>query len=1409
MKKITLHDGSPGFQIQWLRTLTFAMLLITYSSFLFAQCEKIKWQDEFNTPTLDLTKWEYEVGGGGWGTGQLDYATARPENVRIENGKLILEIRKEDYNGHQYTSGRLRTYHTANFQYGKIEARVKGLYSQGNGFAFWLLGSDFESVIWPKCGEIDIFENTGKYPSKNIGTAHYQESWGHSWSQGSYTLPSGRWYDDFHTTAIEWSPTYIKWSIDGNVYHTLDLTQPINGYRPFNRPFFIIMSVGMGGSYSGPPDATTISPMRAEIEYVRVYEGTYSTFVSGDDKIYKGEQSKDYTVNVPAAGHTFNWSVPAGATITSGQGTNKILVNWGQTGGDVKVTVGSACPATTYTLKVAAEEPFVADKVYENFEVPPAFTYGAMSGALSSGVANPAPNIVNNSSKVGKYIRNTTQQYDFITIQNINAQPIGDIVYGKRRILMDVYTDAPVGTKVSLNLENGNVANGTNYPSGRYAIFDARTTKQNQWETLEFEYAASPDIYGSAAEVNQWILLFAPVTTTGHTYHFDNLRTGQAGGVPPVVFTDVLQNYDGTSLLTKDFSNGTYTTQANPSATAPNTSANVAKYVRDAASSYDALVFKTNAIEDAYGFKKGIHKISMDVYSTAPVGTRLSLNFEVSGVATPDNWPAGRHSNYEAVTTKQNQWETVIFSISSTPDKGASDASVDKFVFLFNPVTSTSHTYYIDNIRLVSTAAREVFVPGAVWHDYDANNHLTLSSTTGNYQPSVNNPFPGGINSSAKIAKYVRSATQQWDLLVFNKNTASLDAKALKERRQKIAFDIYTDAPVGTPITVGIDARSLATPDNYPVGRHSNYQAVTKSQNAWHTVSFTYAASPDGGTPDNLVDKIAFLFDPGKLTGHTYHIDNIRVLNLSVTPVLTSIVVSPSTVTLNTGQTQQFTAQGKDQNGNNFAVTPSWSVTGGGTINSSGLFTASTAGGPFTVKATSGSIVGEASVTVGGPPSSNLALNKPVFASTTQSGLPVANANDGNVATRWGSEWSDPQWIYVDLQNTYTITRVVLRWEAASGKNYQIQTSTDGVTWGSPIYTTTSGDGGVDDFNVSGSGRYVRMYGTARNTGYGYSLFEFEVYGNGNPTPVLTSIVVTPATASIGAGATQQFTAQGKDQFGNNYATTVTWTAGGGTISGSGLYTAGTSAGTFPVTAKSGTITGNATITVTSAPPNTNIALNKPVSASSSQSGLLTTNVNDGNNASRWGSEWSDPQWIMIDLQGTYSITKVVLRWEPASAKTYQVQISADNSTWSNLYTTTTGDGGEDVIAVNGTGRYIRMYGTARNTGWGYSLWEFEIYGAPTGARTAGDLLRFNAPGEKTSIESYPNPAEDQITISGLKNYPVSIRLYSDTKEVFRQTFKTGNETITLDIKNFTRGIYYLKIRDGANIEFNRRLIKK
>ena len=1572
-----------------------ATLLLWDPSGAWAQCEKMFWQDEFDGPNIDRNKWNLETPSD-QGTGQLDQPTDRPENAKIVDGQLVLTVRKEPYQGKQYTSARLSTYKKLDFQYGRAVARVKGVDTQGNGFAFWMLGSDFETVIWPKCGEVDIFENTGKTPGRNIGTAHFAGPTGQdAISQGDTLLPDGRkWADEFHEASIEWSPTYIKWFMDGKLYHTLDLTNPLNGYRPFNRPFFILLSIGMGGSYSGDPDATTITPMSATIDWVRVYKGDYSTFVGGDDRVYQGEQNKQYTVSTTDDGtYKYNWTVPTGATIVSGQGTKTVTVDWGQTGGKVSAQVTSPCSTNTYALNVTTEAPFVADKVFESFETPPAFNYVNVSGALSKGVPNPLVNAVNPSAKVGKYIRNDGALYDVIGMQGINAAPAGDFSIGKRRILMDVYTDAAPGTRVSLNFENSKAANAGNYPTGRYANFDAVTTKQGQWETLEFAYTNSPDGGTGASSVYQWILLFAPVTNTGNVFYFDNLRTGQPGGTPRVLDSRVLQNFDGNDQLTKDFSNGAYTVQANPASGGTNTSATVAKYVRDGGALYDALVYKTLALTDGRPFRLGTSTMSMDVYSDAPVGTKLSLNFEISGIATPDNYPQGRYANFEAVTTKQNQWETVTFSLSSVPDRGASDAAVDKLVFLFNPVTSTSNTYYFDNLRVNSTAPKETLVAADIWQDYDANDKLAVNAaTTGAYSPKVANPSPGGTNTSANVAKYVRSATAQYDLLYFNKNTAVVNAGALKNRAQKLAIDVYTDAPAGTPVLMGLDASTLLGGSENG-GKHSNYLGTTTVQGAWHTVYLTFGAQPDNSVPDDKVDRVAILFELGKFTGTTYYIDNIRTVDVVQQPTLTTIAVTPAlSQNVAIGQKVQFAAQGKDQLGGNFATPITWKVSGGGTIDANGVFTAS-ANGVFKVSATSDGVTSTADVLVGQgiqlttvkvdpistfiyqggtlpltargvdqtgkpftftptwttsggtgvtvnssgvltasatasgtasvvasgggqsatatiqvratpvadslvvgpvkvkveqgdalqffaksfdqygnpiasantwsvngggsigattglftsttigtfvvkvqagavitstsvsvvPKPTNLALNKPTRASSAQaSNLVAFYATDGSTTrttpdTRWASAETDGEWLRVDLGQKYDLTRVVLYWEGAYGKRYEIQTADDTLQTRRILYTEAAGNGGTDDLTlpVGASGRYVWMQGVERGSPYGYSLFEIQVYGLVHQDPALKSIVVTPNFSKAAADKSVTFKAESLDQFGNAFAATPTWTASGGTISSAGVFTA--PAGSYTITATAGGVSGSASITVgagsdSPAPPTTvspNLALKKPVRVSSLENGqqFPGSAAVDGDGGTRWASQPTDAQFIRVDLGASYSVNRVKLSWETALAKDYDVEISNDTVTWT-LLKRVTGNAtvSNDWTGLSGTGRYVRLNLKARGTGWGYSLFEVEVYGTATPsaqATASAAKVSKNAPQDAT-LSLYPNPVTHTATLTGV-TAPATVGIY-DAKGALVKSLRVEepNGAITVDVSSLEAGLYILRVTSKKAVQTQR-----
>ena len=161
-------------------------LLITLLSFCYITDSfsqeitgwNLEWADEFNQvngSSPDSTYWNYDIGTGqwGWGNNEAQYYTSRPENVRIVNGQLLIEMHKENYNGSQYTSARLKTENKIDFLYGRIEARIK-VPSGGSGLwpAFWALGNDFNTVGWPQCGEIDIMEYISRKPYEIFGTVH-------------------------------------------------------------------------------------------------------------------------------------------------------------------------------------------------------------------------------------------------------------------------------------------------------------------------------------------------------------------------------------------------------------------------------------------------------------------------------------------------------------------------------------------------------------------------------------------------------------------------------------------------------------------------------------------------------------------------------------------------------------------------------------------------------------------------------------------------------------------------------------------------------------------------------------------------------------------------------------------------------------------------------------------------------------------------------------------------------------------------------------------------------------------------------------------------------------------------------------------------------------------------------------
>lgn len=239
---------------------------------------ELVWNDEFDGDEIDPTNWTYDIGGWGWGNGEAQYYTDRPENARVENGLLVVEARFERFENAYYTSARLKTEDLREFQYGKFEARIK--VPEGNGLwpAFWMLGTAFErdeanptDSNWPFAGEIDIMEYVGREPNKVFGTVHgpgYAGALGlGKWNPQDFPIA-----DDWHTYGIEWDTNSIRWFFDGEEYGEVDRELVGDREWVFDQPFFFLINLALGGTFPGPIGFDVEFPKFLYVDFVRVYQ---------------------------------------------------------------------------------------------------------------------------------------------------------------------------------------------------------------------------------------------------------------------------------------------------------------------------------------------------------------------------------------------------------------------------------------------------------------------------------------------------------------------------------------------------------------------------------------------------------------------------------------------------------------------------------------------------------------------------------------------------------------------------------------------------------------------------------------------------------------------------------------------------------------------------------------------------------------------------------------------------------------------------------------------------------------------------------------------------------------------------------------------------------------------------------
>jgi beta-glucanase (GH16 family) len=234
---------------------------------------KLAWGDEFDGTALNSASWTHEIGNGcsvgicGWGNNESQVYTDKTENLIVDNGKLVITARQEVGGG--YTSARIKTENKRELKFGRIDVRAKLPKGQGLWPAIWMLGENIDIVGWPTCGEIDIMELRGGSPATVDGTVHYNSD-GYKYNSSSTTLSSGDFSEKFHVFSIVWDLNTITWYVDNKEFKRFNNSNIASW--PFNKPFFFIMNVAVGGNYGGPPNETTVFPQQMTVDYIRVFQ---------------------------------------------------------------------------------------------------------------------------------------------------------------------------------------------------------------------------------------------------------------------------------------------------------------------------------------------------------------------------------------------------------------------------------------------------------------------------------------------------------------------------------------------------------------------------------------------------------------------------------------------------------------------------------------------------------------------------------------------------------------------------------------------------------------------------------------------------------------------------------------------------------------------------------------------------------------------------------------------------------------------------------------------------------------------------------------------------------------------------------------------------------------------------------
>ena len=403
----------------------------------------------------------------------------------------------------------------------------------------------------------------------------------------------------------------------------------------------------------------------------------------------------------------------------------------------MKIFTQILCAAALLAVSHSA----LAQTLYDNFETTRLVSYPVTQGTFNQAAANPGTNAVNGSPTCALYTRDGGQQYAVLVIKPNNARMADVAPYatgGTKRLSVKFYSPA-VGVVVGAVLQNSAKSDGKPYPGGKFGTeFTATTTVANAWEILTFTPSAagsgSFDASVTSTDIDQMLFQVAPGTSNAATYYLDDITGPEliTGPTSALAVRQLYDNFDGTraiKYIAPKTSGGLKVDTLNPAPSAANNSARVARYTRST-NQYDVLVVQPQGapLADVSNFKNNTLHMTMKVFSPAS-GILFQITLQDSTVAGPNNYPAGRNSEYTATTTTTNAWETLTFNYVKTPS-ATPNTGLNEIVLLISPNTTTKRKVYLDDWTGPSLMG---FVSAA----------HTVKTATAAFAPAYPNPTSG------------------------------------------------------------------------------------------------------------------------------------------------------------------------------------------------------------------------------------------------------------------------------------------------------------------------------------------------------------------------------------------------------------------------------------------------------------------------------------------------------------------------------------------------------------------------------------------------------------------------------------------------------------------------------------------